>query len=77
MSLSDLIKKTKVYTTKNDTDAILNVSTLAQQILNDILEVIQPGISESQATEAAHLILRKYAVVSALLWGSMRLLKRS
>jgi methionine aminopeptidase len=59
---SDLIKKTKSYTSHNQVDAILNVSILAQQILNDIERIIQPGISESQVTDAAHLIFKEYGI---------------
>lgn len=62
MSLRDLIEKTKLYTTQNQVDIILNVSNLAQKILDDIAKIIQPGISESQATEAAHLIFKDYGI---------------
>jgi len=60
--MNDLIDKTKSYISHNQVDAILNVSILAQQILNDIERIIQPGISESQATNAAHLIFKEYGI---------------
>lgn len=62
MSTIDLIEKTKLYSTKNSVDDIFNLSLLAQQILDDIARIIQPGISESQATEAAYLIFKNYGI---------------
>ncbi|MBX3709099.1 MAG: M24 family metallopeptidase [Gammaproteobacteria bacterium] len=62
MCISDLIEKTKLYTTQNSVDAILYLSILAKQILDDIAREIQPGISESQATEAAYLTFKNYCI---------------
>jgi methionine aminopeptidase len=62
MNISDLIERTQLYLTQNPVDAILNLSNLAQHILDDIAKIIQPGISESQATEAAHLIFKQHDI---------------
>lgn len=63
MSINDLIKKTNLYTTYNQqSDAIVKVSILAQQILNKIIEIIQPGISESKATAAANIIFKEHGI---------------
>lgn len=62
MNATDLIAKTNLYTAQNQYDAIVKVSILAQQILDDITKIIQPGISESQATHAAHLIFKEYGI---------------
>jgi len=62
MNINDLIEKTKLYTRQNQVDAIFNISILAQQILDDIAKIIKPGISESQATEAAYIIFKNHGI---------------
>lgn len=56
------IEKTNLYIMQNQEDAIINASILARKILDDIEKIIQPGISESQATDAAHLIFKKHGI---------------
>jgi methionine aminopeptidase len=60
--MQHLIAQTNLYITQNQDDAILNVANLAQKILDDIALIIQPGISELQATEAAHVIFKTYGI---------------
>lgn len=66
MITRDLIEKTKLYTAQNQADAILNVSILAEMILDDITRLIQPGMSESQATDAAYQIFKNHGILK--LW---------
>jgi methionine aminopeptidase len=63
MDINNLIKKTNLYTEQNqESDAIVKVAILAQEILDKIAEKIQPGISESKATEAANSIFKDYGI---------------
>lgn len=47
---------------QNQADTIINASILAIKILDDIEKIILPGISESQATDASHLIFKKHGI---------------
>jgi methionine aminopeptidase len=60
--MNDLINKTNVYIAQNQYDAIVNTSFLAQKILDDIVSIIKPGLSESQATDHAHLIFKDHGI---------------
>lgn len=62
MNITDIIEKTNLYTAQNEAAAIFKVSLLAQQILDAIADFIQPGMSESKATEAAHLIFKDHGI---------------
>lgn len=62
MNKSNLIEKTNLYIMQNQGDAIINASILARKILDDIEKMIQPGISESQAIDASHLIFKKHGI---------------
>lgn len=62
MNINPLIEKTNSYITKNQDDAIIYVSLLACEILNEIEKIIEPGIRESQAIYAAHLIFKKHGI---------------
>ncbi|MBA3662060.1 MAG: M24 family metallopeptidase [Gammaproteobacteria bacterium] len=62
-NIDNLIKKTNLYTAQNQQgDAIVTVSLFAQKILGDIVNIIQPGVSESQATATAHIIFKEYGI---------------
>ena len=60
--MNELINKTNLYTAQNQSKAILDVSVIAQNILNEIIDIIRPGISESEATDAAHIIFKKHGI---------------
>lgn len=62
MQPNELIKKTNDYTSNNVADEVLKVALIAQQILDDIIKTIQPGISESEATEAAHIVFKNHGI---------------
>lgn len=62
MSIDPLIKQTNLYLSNNPNDSILAVSILAQKILDDIVQVIKPGVSESEVTDAAHRIFSDYGI---------------
>lgn len=59
MNTINLIRETNHYIAQNQqTDAIVEVATLAQKILNEIEKIIQPGMRESEATQATHTIFK-------------------
>ena len=62
MDASSLIEKTNSYIHQNPADEIVKTAILAKQILDDIEKRIQPGISESEATEGSHLIFKTYDI---------------
>ncbi|MDX1901225.1 MAG: M24 family metallopeptidase [Gammaproteobacteria bacterium] len=63
MNTNDLINKTKLYTEQNQPgDDIIKVSLFAQKILDEIANIIQPGMSESKATEAAKIIFKEHSI---------------
>lgn len=60
---TEIINKTNQYTAQNQqNDAILEVSLLAQTILDDIEKIICPGISESEATNIALEIFKQHGI---------------
>jgi methionine aminopeptidase len=62
MNMNELIKKTKDYVDQNQHNLIVSASIFAQQILDKIISVIQPGISESQATLLAKQIFNEHGI---------------
>jgi Xaa-Pro aminopeptidase len=58
MIINDLIQKTNVYTSQNTLADIVHVDLYARKILDDIVNMLKPGISESQATAVAEQIFK-------------------
>jgi Xaa-Pro aminopeptidase len=62
MTINDLIHKTNAYTSQNTLADIAQVDRYARKILDDIANMLKPGISESQATVAAEQIFNDYGI---------------